>query len=128
MVHLASLLVHPVAGVAQSMVTMFSAHGAANSLHRPIPAREPNPEPNPEPDAAFGALPSCITSEDWYVLFHAVQVRLKQSVDAPPACAPELPLPEPLQLVKQTVLECVQALAQLQSEFNRGHRLSGNSS
>ncbi len=113
MIRLANTPMPHVTQVAQSVLGLFRSKGAAQSVHRPIPAPELNPEPNPGPDANLLDLRPKIAPEDWDELFHAIQKRLENCVSDALVKAPELPLHNRHELTKKTVLECVESMQQL---------------
>ena len=101
---------------APSVLDTFRAEHMASALHRPIPSPEPDPEPNPGPDAINNGHingNSNISAADWDELFHAIQARLENCVDDALLKAPELPPLERHQVIKTTVLQCVEAMQQL---------------
>ncbi len=95
---------------APSVLDTFRAEHMASALHRPIPS--PEPDPNPGPDAISNGH-SNISAADWDELFHAIQARLENCVDDALLKAPELPPNERHQVIKTTVLQCVEAMQQL---------------
>ena len=97
---------------APSVLDTFRAEHMASALHRPIPSPEPDPEPNPGPDAISNGH-SNISAADWDELFHAIQTRLENCVDDALLKAPELPAHERQEVIKSTVLQCVEAMQQL---------------
>ena len=101
---------------APSVLDTFRAEHMASALHRPIPSPEPDPEPNPGPDAINNGHingNSNISAADWDELFHAIQARLEHCVSDAFHKAPELPAHERQEVIKATVLQCVEAMQQL---------------
>lgn len=123
----ANTLMAHASGGAPTVLDLFKSTDMPAALHRPIPAPEPNPEPNPGPDAARRSRNnghSTIAPADWDELFHAVQVRLEQCAGDALHQAPELALYDRHDVIKKTVLECVDALKQLHAALaqERQHR------
>lgn len=95
------------------MITL--ANGIVSTRRSP-----PRPDPPPEP----ANLPPETTTEDWDDLFCAVRARLERTVGT---LAAPTRTGEAVVLIRSSVLECVEALGQLQSmlahERNRRDRL-----
>ena len=94
---------------------LFSARPYPDLTHRPIPAPEPDPEPNPGPDAATCSGCGCIHPTDWDAMFLAIQRRLEDCVGEAMLTISSTALNDRRVVTKAVVLECTQAMRQLQS-------------
>ena len=83
--------------------------------HRPIPAPEPDPEPNPGPDAVTCSGFGRIHPTDWDAMFLAIQRRLEDCVGEAMLTISSTELNDRRVVTKAVVLECTQAMRQLQS-------------
>ncbi|MGB4115766.1 MAG: hypothetical protein WBK51_04365 [Polaromonas sp.] len=118
MIRLANTPMPHVPHVAPSVLDLFRSKGSLNNMHRHIPAPEPNPEPNPAPDAVLALAHSCISPLDWDQLFNAITTRLESCVAGLADSGSGLEhLPGSQASIQATVLECVTALNQLQSDL-----------
>ena len=117
MIRLANAPMPHVTRMAHSVLEMFSIKSNTSIMHRPIPARDPNPEPNPAPDASSIVPRSSIAPDDWDDLFHAIQTRLEGCVDDALSKGAELPLHVRQSLTKAAVLDCVASMRQLQASL-----------
>ncbi len=93
---------------------LFRSHSSAQLTHRPIPAPEPDPEPNPGPDAVACSGCGCIDPKDWDMMFLAIQERLEDCVKDAGLNFSDSELRERCVATETVVLECIQAMKQLQ--------------
>ena len=113
MIQADSAALHYAPTLVTSLLDGFYEHDEVLSLQRAIAPPKSDPAANHAPDATASNRFSSINASDWDVLFRAVQDRLAQCAAAPLAKTPELTTPEPDQVIKTTVLQCVEAMQQL---------------
>ncbi len=66
---------------------------------------------------------SVVSSDDWDEMFRAVTVRLRQTVDLPPAASAQAHTSDAAGRVRTTVLECIDALDQLHAALTQERAL-----
>ena len=103
------------------VLNSFRSQYTPNAVHQPLYEPEPQPQFYSMPHAQAHtqpqpaqSVPSCnMTPNEWDVLFHAVLVRLENSVSDELGKTPEPLWEHSSKSTKTSVLDCVAALRQL---------------